>query len=551
VNKLTPTQVIILLNDEGFDFTMDHFDKFIKGIVHQKSRGYLICMSPYYDKGIVRDTREKMINIMFTKFNPTRQQLKLLLVCMKSYPGQNGCFYWVDVLLDRGYTFNNDIIDKLLICGYTSAKILNKADINIEKLELIASKVASSDYIKFKKIILKHKIKPTTTCLINCVNNFHWEKWGTSYGNNMKFVKMLLDNGVDVDENCLYRVLKKTSDFDIFKEIINNITMSFDNFSVEFVDFMCSKNLLQHITYLIDNGLTPTIDILNTCIQCSNSKTQNHSFYNFIINYGIIPNIDTLIQAYKDLNLEMVNDIITKFKVYPNISCLNIVLRCHSHATDYISHVLDYKVMPDKSSFDAIKNTHNMNKNLEILINFGLKVTYKMVDETLIIRKPLDNLIRFDIPYDEKLYYMCYKNKFFPSTYMNKFTIDKNVLKLRDVFFTCINGLTVDTKTLINMLEFILDNNIKPDRYCIDALVRYKNSIVWDFFIDDLNLQPTFASIYNLIVKNENNIKIVDMITNNINFDYKIMCKPYDDIDLTKIEDKLMQLKNKDKKIYI
>ena len=69
------------------------------------------------------------MKIMFTKFKPTKPQLKMMLNCYNTKNGSN--FGWVKILLKQKYKFDDDNLQKLIVAGYNTGKLFEDTEMDI------------------------------------------------------------------------------------------------------------------------------------------------------------------------------------------------------------------------------------------------------------------------------------------------------------------------------------------------------------------------------------------------------------------------------------
>ncbi len=254
--------------------------------------------------------------------------------------------------------------------------------------------------------------------------------------------------------------------------------------------------------------------------------------------FKLKPNIDTvdiLIDAKYFLTL---NDILSRKYVPIDKILLDKIIR--THHIPLIKKILEYKIVPDDETFKLFVNSNKESiytdgrdlyyrdsidtiEIIELFIRYGLQIKLYHIIELLSIHKHLENLERFDILYDENLYFLCYVYEYFPQEYMEKFTIDKNVLQIRKI-----NGKKI--KNPIDIMEFIKTNNLKIDRYIVSVIFYNDNDLSSEFIINH-NIFPDLLTIYrsttqyaNLDYKDRLEIcnKIVEK--NNITKDFMLEC---------------------------
>jgi len=207
--------------------------------------------------------------------------------------------------------------------------------------------------------------------------------------------------------------------------------------------------------------------------------------------------------------------------------------------TIMLTDILNHKVIPDEDTFNALYKTCVFGdalfvKRFDILTTFGLKVSLDMIEKCIRENIIIDDLSKYDIPYDDKLYYICWKNEIIPSIYLDKFECGGYIIKLREM---CRSKPT----KLNTIIKYMKNNNIHPDRYCyVNACKNSKNDLI-DFFIkNNCDPIPQCIILDGSHIKHvqgykdyNNNIKIRDYMISKL--DHTIYSKPYDHIDLSKL----------------
>ncbi len=220
-------------------------------------------------------------------------------------------------------------------------------------------------------------------------------------------------------------------------------------------------------------------------------KTKPNTFYyveisNLFTVLKIIPTIDTITELIKLKKYDIICEILTKNSISIDKNLLDLTIG--SLDIKLIDMILKYKITPDIETLNILIGKYLLSKYtktkkyieiLELLVHYGLQINFNSIKDLISANLHINNLERFNIPYDEDLYFICYVNSYFPEEYMNKFTIDKNILTMRHYQWKKNN-------TTDNFIEFIKKNNLKIDRYtigrlflnnninCIDLMIKYK-----------------------------------------------------------------------------
>lgn len=160
----TITKIIIRLDELKFNFTQDHFDKFIKCCVNRKQHAFIVCQRGHKEDQI------KAIQIMFNKFMPTKRQVKSLMNCIDSSIIQCNEIksVWINILYSKKYDFNEQQIKIIKDNGlldltkFYENKVLTLTDIETMLENHAKNRIQNDDYIQLLK---KNKITPSTKCL--------------------------------------------------------------------------------------------------------------------------------------------------------------------------------------------------------------------------------------------------------------------------------------------------------------------------------------------------------------------------------------------------
>lgn len=224
---------------------------------------------------------------------------------------------------------------------------------------------------------------------------------------------------------------------------------------------------------------------------------------------------------------------ISKYKMTPNKDCLDASIMGNN--IKIIAKMLQYRILPDSATLYQLGNTcdYNRNKNttqriIELLIEYGLKIDISNVECALSNGIAIHNLERFNIQYDENIYFMCFKYNYFPREYIKRFTIDSSILELRHKFKKC---------THRQVIQYIKENNVVPDRYCIDNAIMYGNYELTSVFCKRLKCKPTMLSLLHTskgidLLKHTQCKNLMRDFIGSVNVTPEYMATQYDNIDL-------------------
>ena len=249
--------------------------------------------------------------------------------------------------------------------------------------------------------------------------------------------------------------------------------------------------------------------------------------------FKIEPTYETLkIICRKGYNTSFDKMILKKF--IPTKECLDESMIKHNY--NLIVKIICYKISPDKetlhklindswSDYGIMKRKKYAGNIIELLIKNGLEITISEIELLLSHDIILEDLNRFDIQYDEELYYLCFKYDYFPIEYEDKFIINKNVLHLRT--------MCKKSKTTIDQIKkFMKDNNIKPDRYCVDNTYIGESSKIRRYLTETLNCEPTIFSLIETSPYRTDLDTLAKKLISQSDMNYKIMSEPFEHVDL-------------------
>lgn len=491
-NYVKPTSVFAKLIELKYVFTQSDFNNFITLGVHNKKNGF-INWSPYNESE--KKIKSIIIKELFAKFTPTDKQFKMLFCCFDRY---TNAFEWVDTLVERNYSFTQEQKQLLVDNKYDATKLFGNAvsvdDIKKSISSLIISKSTTLENVS--KILDKYvdkipdDILDYTISIYKYNDNYYYD---TSLDMLHKLIDLLIAKGCSMQSSVNDVLVKNeiTCTFLFYKlfecGLVPNTTLK---------TYLSKRNKsLEVFIYLNKFGIKYTVDDLNQILchseylkgintkgqynnlvidttklqqfllsagydktMIESSLTHDHylNIYKFMLRLGVIPNMQTLEMACDKAHAQTFIDLTKNYKFQPTKKMLDVSLKTHN--LELISNILCYKIIPDSDSVRALLYCWS-HEVFELLVKFGLELTFDDLKQLISRQIEIPNLERFDIPYDESLYYICYLHNFFPMHYDDKFTIDKKTLNLRQM---CRNS-----KTTLD--EFIVaSSGTKIDKYCYD-----------------------------------------------------------------------------------
>ncbi|AYV81820.1 MAG: hypothetical protein Harvfovirus66_1 [Harvfovirus sp.] len=163
-------------------------------------------------------------------------------------------------------------------------------------------------------------------------------------------------------------------------------------------------------------------------------------------------------------------------------SCLKAVRR------NNVRKLYNYKLFVDEQCFYNVVNvTGSFNDDVKFLVEYGFLLNLKHVEYALERGLVLEGLdIYYGIPYDEKLYEICYRLNNFPVAYMNAMGATyKEIMTFRKMFLTFTDA---------NIRKFMKNNpSLVVDEYCYGNALKNKNNLA--SFMVEYGYNPSLKDI--------------------------------------------------------
>ena len=588
----TPTEIISKLIENNYEFTQEEFNKFIECVIFGKTKSYI---SKCYDTTVGR--KDKVIEHLFTKFDPTNEQVNKLLKCYNDIPLEGKgikYFEWIRILSNRNYPFSLQQLKKIMSSGCSLMYMLIYGNymLEAESIQGYFKNGITIDNIYNYDVFEKQNVF-NNECLDNLLTSSFVRNLGTGLSsrshsiptmdtfltltnNVINLSNIMLSRGAFINVPIIDNYIKETNHIDfpftlILNHLLSNITLNTiteDNI-INWIHEMRKKQI-ECIAYykisliiLCDKVKIYTCNVLNNIIRYPDTRGNNvlsemnvselienikhityvsieinlknkidaeitdYDFFRLFLHNGVEPDIRTMeaiipnhfivnstpllaIFGTTQVNREYMDELIHKYKICPTKSCLDNAMT-NIFDIEMIKEILNHKIVPDLDTVKAFitginiykryfqQKTNSRQENhykviTELLIHYGLIINIEIIRD-LFQHCQIDNLERFGIPYDDKIYYLCHKYNTWPTEYIDKFTIDINIIKLREMFARRDNYEKI--------IQFMKKYNLKPDRYCIE------NSCVFSpkdalFFMEVLKCKSTTIGLAFLCMMNVN-----------------------------------------------
>jgi hypothetical protein len=479
------------LIDKKYEFTQEHFDMFFEQACFKSK-----WSTTFFDSGNV-DTILNINMYMFNTFEITHKHIDTLL----QISGYDKFNYLFDILFKKNYKFTIEQYKMLMSTNYYNPPItdvINNNTIYAACIDLVTNPLINSatdsNFNKCLKLLENNytfnddHFKILLLCLNRSIN----------LNNNLtKNLKLLLNKLLQFDNvdilfavmceikmlNCysigiIYYVLNKFGYNDtFFNYIMETVIKSYPKVILKLI-LKGYKISIDDINNILENKNFININIneINkyNSIGISSDYLQTYKLANKIslpvINlftlFNINPDIKTLNTVCKSGNLDCVNILLGKYEIIPDKNTLDISVNTAN--IELIHKILSYKLTPDSETikkFDFYRyrsNCKTLHDVMNILIKYGLTITLDDVKHLLTHNFIMEDLERFNIQYDENLYFVCYLSNNYPPEYIEKCSIDQNILTMHKL---CRMG----QKTAL--ISFLKEHNLRLDYYCMEILL--------------------------------------------------------------------------------
>ncbi len=481
----------------------------------------------YYNGFICSDNvfNRKINEYMLINYNINETQLTIAMEMRQYHRDLNYCY---DILFEKGYNFTIKQFALLKNLKYLPPLLNNYDTIHNNLIFAACLHLFYKDnHTKISKDDILKLVQNYDTCL----TLLHRNKVGFNI-DHLNIITFILPKHSDLD--ILLEQLFSNCDNTIFNLICNDdylysgeiLCKILDKFGYDndFANYLFENTIPgdpEILLKLVIKGYNVTLPILNDLLSSCDlndfkvinindyeklnlsEKTLKETYarvdstiqiplINLFEIFNIQPDINTLNIACKRSNENDVNLLLNKYKLIPDNNTLN---KCIKKLNYNIIHtILSYKITPNEdillqiSSYQIKYSSSDVITIMELLIKFGLIIKIDSVAYLLLNKCCVENLERFDIKYDEHLYFLCYLSNYWPDEYMNKFTINKSVLNMHNLCKN--NKLGYD-----DLMTYMKTNNVLLDRFAIDTLMN-ENRYLYDVIFIEFECIPSILTAY-------------------------------------------------------
>lgn len=468
---------------------------------------------------------EKITNLFETQCNYTHTHCKEIANKISDYHGKglkvtNDFFSSYLLYLDNGIRFYYD-------------KCSNRKDICIPVI-----------------MVMLTYIVPTEDDLLKIMGFYAITEH--NYGHNIKtntfnelsqqqIYKILIDRKIKLPTSMLHMVLKNKN--------INGalLLINYINPDAKCLEEACSCYISDQLIQLVHLILSQKIPITITAIKNS-IISHNTSVFNILLQYGVSPDIECLIEACRIIDIDMINKILM-YKVTPTTACFDALL-----STCYLGY----------GKYKESQHAKKVAGIIDILIGFGYVLTYDDVYNALLKGCYVNDISRFNIKFDSKFLEACTKHSFYPYNNIGvKATMEclyiesKRINNVQNIKKLISEGLkpdveclvqACDNKTNIQNIRFLVEaQGIKPNLKCLKALSRHIGNSTLTYLLNNMDLEDDEGDEYDKFNKYniQNKQNNTQYVNNDINDNKNMISNNMMEDNIPEIDEAAIESKKK------
>ncbi len=430
-----------------------------------------------------KDEHKKIVKYIFTTHD--MRETNLINICESLYNLEIDKYFFIDYLFEKKYDFTNDFLKYLFDGGYTFYNIDCYTEFHKNIIFIAYVSILYNYNDKFQKCI--ELIKPNNGnnsdehfSLVYKLINSNYNSANVDYGS----LVLLLDN---IFLNCTDdEIIKNTKNKYSVCSIIIKYMANKIKYSDILIKFLVeSFHGLKYIMQLLNDGNKLTIEQIHICLLRRdslalknpelyeklnleiNKENCRHEYYYYDLTLllkicDLQPNMTTLNIACDKGYLECAKTLINDYNIYPTKETLDLAAISSNY--ELIQMILNYKIIPDDKTFYNVEcyESDIWINIIELLISYGFAITFNHITHLISNKQKLTNLSRFDINYDEKLYFVCFVSDYYPQEYIN--FVDSKRLEL----YSLCSNKKLKYEILI---DFLKNNNIGLDLYALNHII--------------------------------------------------------------------------------
>ncbi len=508
-DKCKLVKLLILLIKENYNFTSEQVDKFFEQAFY----------TPGYYSNFITTKNTEHKNIISYMLNKGKINNTQILSILNINQNNNDYHYIYDILFQQKYDFTIEQYKLLKKALYVNVPINNydtlhnnvvysacsyiENNTNIEQfnkcVELLQENKMNFniEHLNIITIVQTYFSKPLVTILNALLLNFDDNILNIIISNNNlynNYILYILIEKYGCNDTLINYLFDKNNKIYSNTEILLKLMLKGYKCTLPILNKILKFRFKETFEIGKNNGYE-TLNLSLAILEKQYNETKDGftiPFINLFEIFDIQPDLDTLNIVCRTSYKNEFDLLLNKYKLIPDYNTLKSCFVTLNY--DVIRTILNYKITPSSDILlqltpTQIKyNSGNVQRIIDLLIEFGLMIKINSIEYLLLNKFCLENLERFDIKYEEELYFLCYLANYWPTEYANKFTIDKVILNMHEL---CRNRQT----TYIDLITYLNKNSVRLDRYSIDILL-HENNYLFKVVYDKYQCIPSILTTY-------------------------------------------------------
>ncbi|AYV80425.1 MAG: hypothetical protein Harvfovirus1_50 [Harvfovirus sp.] len=399
------------------------------------------------------------------------------------------CPEWIDNLIKNNYCFDYKLLGVMSTClPKVVIKIIMAKDVENVGMDDFYIVCASGRLVDIKKFYDSFKLTPDTKCFVFAMNyKGNEDTYEQLYDS---FKKMALE--FKVDQTILERK------FDILELMIKDGLKLTIEILRDVYKVMSVEKIKKYTLYAVENNVKLELDLL---LLIKFRKADVTIIYDiFFVREGLIPSQDFCDKIAGKESRKLYDYLVSKNLLVHGNKAMEVA--CMNANVSLIKELINQKFKMNEKCFGLLVDAGGQNVTFEMLdyfVNFGgLTMTYDIVEILFVHGLFVDNLEKYNLKYDDNIYYMFYCN----AVEIDKGSKGKK--KKKDGVYAAYvakmmcdprNALLIEFREMFSNDEINIEeikkymelHSLVPDQYCYEKILLVGATCIIDTISEIIN----------------------------------------------------------------
>jgi hypothetical protein len=424
---------------------------------------------------------------------------------------------WISNLNKLGYVFNKSQITDLKNYGFDG--IINKEDNIDELLQVITNnKNKNNIYIEINNICKTKNIIPNNACLKHYIDNIYAQEYKLPTDKEItNILKTFSKHNFVADGKTITLIIQYYNRYGNtnFVDMTRIICHYGAKFTKEHYNAIYAENMyhrpgekqnLELCKFALEQNIELTLEDLKKQITCKRYHVDNPSLNKdsmgiyelFLDKVNIIPTEELCLYICERGDEIFITVLIDRNIFIPTKNCL--IKAVGSQDLYIINNLINMKVEITKEVLENFRGRYGVSKRkykhvlidtseneiLNALVGGGLPIDYDVIS-TLYNKGLYIDLTKYDIEYDDNIYFIVHENSTLTQT---PFVVNPYVSKK---IYKSYAKFCEDICTLEEIKAYIIKEKFVPNQFCYDNAICNPPTRQW--LEDTYNFKPTFITL--------------------------------------------------------